>query len=133
MVTRVVTVGTVELLTAVPGALLAARGVTPVEWLWLRYLAILGTGVTYLIWTTALPYLPAGETAAFMFLVPIMAGTWSAIILGERPTATGITAGVIVLAGVALTQTDRTTIGGTRIGSRLSRSEPRGEGPLPTK
>jgi drug/metabolite transporter (DMT)-like permease len=132
-ITRVVTVGTVALLPAVPGALVAARGITSVEWLWFLHLALLGTVVPYLIWTTALTYIPAGETAAFMFLVPIMAGTWSAIILGERPTTTGVAAGVIVLAGVALTQTDRTTIDGPRIRSRFSRSEPRGEGPPPPR
>lgn len=133
MITRVVTVGTLALLPAVPGAALAATRITAVEWLWLLHLALLGTVVPYLVWTTALKHLPAGETAAFMFLVPIMAATWSAVILGERPTGSGLAAGAIVLAGVALTQTDRRIAGAASKVVQVNRPGPReGEPRLPT-
>jgi drug/metabolite transporter (DMT)-like permease len=99
--------GTFVMLPALPGALRAADGMTLVHWWWIVHLAVLGTVLPYLIWVSALVHLPAAETAAFMFLVPIAAIVWSALVIGERPSAVGLAAGAVVLVGVALTQSRR--------------------------
>ena len=99
--------GTLVMLPFLPGAVTAAQDITLVHWGWLVHLAVLGTVIPYLIWVTALVHLPAGQTAAFMFLVPIAAIGWSAVILGEQPSTVGLSAGAVVLVGVALTQSGR--------------------------
>jgi drug/metabolite transporter (DMT)-like permease len=104
VVTVAVCCGTLFLLPALPGALAAAATVPPRTFLWLGHLALFGTVVPYLIWFTALRQLPANETAAFMFLVPLCAVGWSVTLLGERPAALGILGGLAIVAGVAITQ-----------------------------
>jgi drug/metabolite transporter (DMT)-like permease len=100
--------GTFVMLPVLPGALRAAQEITLVHWGWIVHLAVLGTVIPYLIWVSALVHLPAAETAAFMFLVPIAAIGWSALVIGERPSGVGLAAGAVVLVGVALTQSRRT-------------------------
>jgi drug/metabolite transporter (DMT)-like permease len=104
VVSVAVIMGTVLLLPAAPGAVRAAVDLDPARWGWLLHLALLGTVVPYLIWFTALRQLPANETAAFMFLIPLFAMTWSAVVLGERPAWLGLVGGAAIVAGVALTQ-----------------------------
>ena len=48
--------------------------------------------------------MPVSRTAAFMYLVPVFALLWTATLLGQPPSAIAIGGGVVVLAGVALTQ-----------------------------
>lgn len=96
--------GTLFLLPALPSALAAAATVPARSFLWLAHLALFGTVVPYLIWFTALRQLPANETAAFMFLIPLCAVGWSIGLLGERPAALGLLGGVAIIAGVAITQ-----------------------------
>ncbi len=105
--TLAMTCGTLVMLPALPSALRATEGITLVHWGWILHLAVLGTVLPYLIWISALVHLPAGETAAFMFLVPLAAIAWSALIIGERPSTAGLAAGALVLVGVALTQSGR--------------------------
>ncbi len=96
--------GTLFLLPTLPGALAAATTVPPRTFLWLAHLVVFGTVVPYLIWFTALRQLPANETAAFMFLVPLCAVGWSVALIGERPAPLGLLGGVAIIAGVAITQ-----------------------------
>ena len=118
--TLAMTSGTLVMLPALPGALRAAEGITLIHWGWIVHLAVLGTVLPYLIWVSALFHLPAGETAAFMFLVPIAAIAWSALVIGERPSGIGLAAGSVVLLGVALTQS---WWGAARPEQRISRPE----------
>lgn len=118
--TLAMTSGTLVMLPALPGALRAAEGITLIHWGWIVHLAVLGTVLPYLIWVSALFHLPAGETAAFMFLVPIAAIAWSALVIGERPSGIGLAAGAVVLLGVALTQS---WWGAARPEQRISRPE----------
>lgn len=72
--------------------------------LWFVHLAVFGTAVPYLIWGSALRPLAANETAVFMFLIPLFAVAWSALLVGERPAAVGLLGGCAIVAGVMLTQ-----------------------------
>ena len=71
----------------------------------MAYLALGGTFIAYLIWYWSLKHLSASETAAYMYLVPVFALIWSVLILGETPHVGALAGGVMVLGGVALTQT----------------------------
>lgn len=104
VVSVAVCVGTLFLLPALPDALAAAASLPSESFLWLAHLAMFGTVIPYLIWFSALRQLPANETAAFMFLVPLCAVGWSVALLGERPAPLGLLGGVAIIAGVALTQ-----------------------------
>jgi drug/metabolite transporter (DMT)-like permease len=73
-------------------------------WAWMVFLAIGGTAVPYVLWSISLQSMPVNKTAAFMYLVPVFALLWTALFLGQPPTAVAIGGGVVVLAGVALTQ-----------------------------
>ena len=117
IVTVAVTIGTVSLLPFAPEAVRIASTLGAEHWVWLFHLALLGTVVPYLIWFTALRQLPANETAVFMFLVPLFAVTWSAVLLGERPAWIGVLGGIAIVAGVAVTQLS------SRARPRLARPE----------
>jgi drug/metabolite transporter (DMT)-like permease len=99
-----VLVGTVAMAPFAPAALRAGADLGGSELLWLLHLVVFGTVVPYLIWFNALRHLPANETAVFMFLVPLFAVGWSAVLLGERPAILGIVGGLTIVAGVAVTQ-----------------------------
>ena len=58
----------------------------------------------YIFWAYGLRGLPVNRTAAFMYLIPCFAMGWTALFLGDAPSALALTGGAVVLAGVALTQ-----------------------------
>lgn len=98
-------VGSIFLLPLAPTAVDGASRMAADDWAWITYLALGGTFVTYLIWYWSLKHLSASETAAYLYLVPVFALIWSILILGETPRLGAIAGGVVVLGGVALTQT----------------------------
>jgi drug/metabolite transporter (DMT)-like permease len=103
-------VGSVFLLPLVPTSVDGATRMDPTDWAWMAYLAIGGTFAAYLIWYWSLKYLDASETAAYLYLVPAFALLWSLVILGEVPRLGAVAGGVLVLVGVALTQTAGRTL-----------------------
>ncbi len=48
--------------------------------------------------------LPASDFAAWVYLVPLTALVWAALILDERLTVFVVVGGVMVIAGVVLTE-----------------------------
>ena len=97
-------VGTVFMLPWVPRAVSAMPGIDAATWGWLVYLAFGGTFLAYVIWFWSLRYLDASQTSAYIYLVPLFALVASLLILGEPPSAGALAGGVLVLVGVALTQ-----------------------------
>jgi drug/metabolite transporter (DMT)-like permease len=77
-------------LASSPGALLAAL-----------YLAVPCTLLAYAGWIWALKRLPAGETAAFVFLNPPLANLWAWIFEGTRLRGPFLLGALMLLAGVA--------------------------------
>ena len=102
-------VGSVFLLPLVPTSVDGATRMGTTEWAWVVYLAIGGTFAAYLIWYWSLKYLDASETAAYLYLVPGFALGWSLLILGDVPRLGALAGGVLVVIGVALTQTAEKT------------------------
>jgi drug/metabolite transporter (DMT)-like permease len=96
--------GTVFLIPWLPSSI-GVLGSIPLDgWIWLGYLAFLGTFLSYLVWFHALRYLDANQTSAYMYLVPIAALAWSLLILGSVPPPVTFVGAAVVLIGVALTQ-----------------------------
>jgi drug/metabolite transporter (DMT)-like permease len=70
----------------------------------LAYLGIVGTGVTYGIWTAALARLSAAKVAVFQYAIPFWAVILSVLLLGEQVTLPLVLGGVGIVAGIAITQ-----------------------------
>lgn len=88
----------------IPAALHDLGRLTLADWGWLCFLAFACSTFAYAIWFAALQVLSPSETAAWVYLVPLTALVWAAIVLGERLTAFVVLGGVMVLAGVILTE-----------------------------
>jgi len=74
------------------------------DWGWLAFLAFLCSVFAYTVWLYALEIVEASELAVWVYLIPLLALGWAAIVLGERPTAFAILGGAMVLGGVILTE-----------------------------
>ena len=83
-------VSTVRTLAASSAALVSAL-----------YLAIPCTLLAWVSFLWALKRLPAGETAAFIFLNPPLANLWAALFEGAKLKAAFVLGAVVLLAGVA--------------------------------
>jgi drug/metabolite transporter (DMT)-like permease len=97
-------VGALSMAPLFPHAFEGARDLSAGGWAWLVFLAIGGSAGPYILWTMSLQTLPVSRTAAFMYLVPVFALFWTATLLGQAPSAIALGGGMVVLAGVALTQ-----------------------------
>ena len=82
---------------------------TPTNWLILLYLGTIQMGLSFLLFTNAIKYVPALEANLISTLEPVLNPVWVFLFLGEEPGRFALIGGLIVLAGVALN-----TIGGTR-------------------
>lgn len=100
-------VGTLALAPAFPGALDAAGRLNAGDWTWLVLMATAGTVVPNVLWLVSLRHLSVIRTTAFMYLIPVSASLWTLAALGRAPEAIALPGGLLVIAGVALTQRDR--------------------------
>jgi drug/metabolite transporter (DMT)-like permease len=66
------------------------------------YIAVLATVVGTGIWTTLMRRHPAGVVAPYSLLVPVVGMGLAALVLGERPSAVELVAGVVIVGGVLL-------------------------------
>lgn len=77
----------------------------PVEaWLSVAFMALFPSVVCYLIYSYALAYIPASRVSAFSYLQPLIASAVAVPVLGEPITGALATGGVLVLAGVCITE-----------------------------
>jgi drug/metabolite transporter (DMT)-like permease len=67
-------------------------------------MAVLPSVVGSLIYYYALVYMPASRVTAFLYLQPVLATLLAIPVLGEHLTGALIGGGVMVLAGVSLTE-----------------------------
>ena len=98
-----------------PLALLWMRGLdlsrlsTP-AWVGIVYSALFSLVAAYVIWYTAVHKLGGGHTSMYSNIVPMVAMSVAAIVLGEPLTATKLAGAAAILSGVALTRLERTVI-----------------------
>jgi drug/metabolite transporter (DMT)-like permease len=70
----------------------------------IAYIGVVVTGFIYAIWYKSMKFIGASKAGSFKFLIPVFAAITSVIFLGEGPTIFTIIGGVLVLAGLLLSQ-----------------------------
>lgn len=78
-------------------------------WLLASYLIIFGTVVAYLFTSISMQHLPPTSVGVIGMIEPVTASAIAWLVLGETLVAAQIVGGVIVLIGVVLAETARTT------------------------
>ena len=66
------------------------------------FLAVVGTGLAYLVWVTALGRIPAAEAALYLYLQPVFGVLLSVLLTGARPSAGFYLGAGLILFGVFL-------------------------------
>jgi len=66
------------------------------------FLAIVGTGLAYVLWVAALDRMPAAEAAIYLYLQPVFGVLLSMALTGARPTLGFYAGATLVLLGVVL-------------------------------
>ncbi len=79
---------------------LAAAG--PRSWAVVAWLGIVATGVSYLLFSSALRFVSAATGVALALCEPLTAFTLAVLVLGEPLRASGVAGIVLILAGLAL-------------------------------
>ncbi|HEX5483054.1 MAG TPA: DMT family transporter [Terriglobia bacterium] len=80
---------------------------SPHAWWGLGYMIVFGSFAAYLIFAFALQELSASTVAAFSYLQPVMAAALGVWLLGERLSINALFGGLLILAGVYLTERER--------------------------
>lgn len=75
-----------------------------IAWASLFYMAAFAGVFSYLIYNYALQYIPASRVSAFSYLQPLGATVFAVFLLGELITASLVIGGILVLAGVFITE-----------------------------
>jgi drug/metabolite transporter (DMT)-like permease len=70
-------------------------------------LGVLCTGIAYAFLFRLLDRIGATRTATVTYLVPLFGVAWAWAVLGETPTLSMLIAGLLILGGVALSQSRR--------------------------
>ncbi len=73
-------------------------------WLQLLYLGVVASAVGYGLWYYALTHMDAGRVSVFNNLQPVFTTILAFLIFGTQPTMLFVVGGIIVLAGVVVTQ-----------------------------
>ena len=97
--------GTVLLAPVAIGPTIADLGaLTPSDWGWLAFLAFGCSVYGYTVWLYALRALDASQVAVWVYLIPVAALVWAAVVLAEPVTMFLLLGGAMVLGGVVLTE-----------------------------
>ena len=83
--------------------------VTAPVWALVAYIVVFGTIVPFLLMVTALHYVSPARATIVAMAEPVLAGLAAWAWLGEELGAAQIVGGILVLAGIVLAQTARTT------------------------
>jgi drug/metabolite transporter (DMT)-like permease len=73
-------------------------------WMGLAFMVVFGSLVSYVIYAFALRILSASQASAFNYLQPAVAAGLGVWLIGERLTLAALAGGVLILAGVYLTE-----------------------------
>lgn len=103
---RVALHGTAQLVAATAilesGQWTALETATATDWLGLLFIAIFAFAGAYVIWFRLLAAYPVTVVTPFVMLMPVISLAFSAIILGERPSAVTLAGGALIISGVIL-------------------------------
>ena len=79
-------------------------------WAGIIYSALFSLVAAYVIWYTAVQTLGGGRTSMYSNIVPMVAMTVAALVLGEPLTTTKLLGAAAILSGVALTRLERAMV-----------------------
>ncbi len=79
-------------------------GVGVVGWFGVAYTAILTSVIAYTLWYWGIKHFSPSRVAVFMYLQPVVAAILAYFIFNERLSSGSIISGIIILAGVFITQ-----------------------------
>jgi drug/metabolite transporter (DMT)-like permease len=102
LVTYAIWVGTLLLLPFLPGLTGAVRTASPQATGAVVFLGIFPSAVGHTAWAWALARSPAGRSANFLYLSPILAVVVAWLWLGERPAPITLLGGLLAVGGVVL-------------------------------
>jgi drug/metabolite transporter (DMT)-like permease len=85
----------------------AWRSVPLQAWLGLAFMVLFGSLIAYLIYGFALQELAASTVASFSYLQPLIAGALGVWLLAERISLEVVLGGIVILAGVYITERGR--------------------------
>lgn len=80
----------------------AVATATPGDWAGFAFIAAFAFAWAYVIWFRLLARYPVTAVTPFVMLMPVISVVFSAIMLGDRPSAVTLGGGVLIVAGVAL-------------------------------
>ena len=72
------------------------------DWLMAAALAVLASGVAYILYFRLITRVGPTQASSVTFLVPVFAILWGATLLGEQVTVPMLVGGAVILAGTAL-------------------------------
>jgi drug/metabolite transporter (DMT)-like permease len=96
--------GTIVMAPFIPNAVKDLDHLSASQWGWMLYTVVGGTLIPYWIWFWALQKLDASKTIAYMYAIPFAALIWTWIVLNLLPDWWAAAGGVILIAGVVMTQ-----------------------------
>ena len=79
-------------------------GLSATSWLFVIYLGLISSGLTYLLWNYVLKRMEASKASVFLFLIPIVAILLGKIILAEKITSSLVVGTGLVLSGIYLVE-----------------------------
>lgn len=79
-------------------------GLSATSWLFVIYLGLISSGLTYLLWNYVLKRMEASKASVFLFLIPIVAILLGKIILAEKITPSLVVGAGLVLSGIYLVE-----------------------------
>jgi drug/metabolite transporter, DME family len=89
----------------VPSGLADLAAAGPRSWLVVAWLGVVATGVSYLLFSTALRFISGATGVALALAEPLTAFTLAVLLLGEPLRASGLAGIALIMAGLALVVT----------------------------
>jgi drug/metabolite transporter (DMT)-like permease len=94
---------TATVVLAIPAFFLwPSTPISGLAWLSVLALAVLCTGVAYVLYFRLIAHMGASQTANVTFLIPFFAAVWGVLFLDEPITAAMVVAGSLILLGTSL-------------------------------
>ena len=72
------------------------------DWIVVAYLGLVQVSLAYALLTRAMAYVPALEASLLLLLEPVLNPVWAWALHGERPGATALAGGAIILSALAM-------------------------------
>ncbi|MEZ5925570.1 MAG: DMT family transporter [Hyphomicrobiaceae bacterium] len=81
-----------------------AVNLTPPQWSYILFLAVLATVLSMFLWNYGVRHVSAASAGAFIYALPVLSVALAVPLLGETLTPAMIAGGLLILAGVAVAQ-----------------------------